>query len=217
MEAINSLMIPTDQEIVKRIIGGEKMLFEILIRRTNAALYKIAKCYGFSHEDAEDLMQETHVAAFMELAKFEGRSSYKTWISKIMVHKCIYKMTYGYFKREVLSDFNHDNEKPMYSPFHFAQTEHEVSNRELAAVLERSLQRLPLDYRTVFVLREIEGYSVAETAGLLNLTEVNVKVRCNRAKSMLQKEIESVYTRAEIYSFDLKYCDAIVVRVMLMI
>jgi RNA polymerase sigma-70 factor (ECF subfamily) len=213
MEAINALMDLSDQEIIKRIIEGEKMLFEILIRRTNAALYRIARCYGFSHEDAEDLMQETHITAFIELAKFEGRSSYKTWISKIMLHKSMYKKKYGHFKREVSSVFIHENDRPMHTAYS-AQTEHEISNRELAKALEGSLQHLPLQYRTVFVLREIEGYSVAETAGLLNLTEVNVKVRCRRAKNILQKEIEKIYTRAEIYSFDLKYCDAIVIRIM---
>jgi RNA polymerase sigma-70 factor (ECF subfamily) len=159
-------------------------------------------------------MQETHIAAFIELKKFEGRSSYKTWISKIMVHKCIYKLTYGHFKREVPSVSIQENAKPMHIPFHFAQTEQEVSNRELATILENSLRHIPLEYRTVFVLREIEGYSVAETAELLNLTEVNVKVRCSRAKNMLQKEIEKIFTRSEIYSFDLKYCDGMVERVM---
>jgi len=80
-------------------------------------------------------------------------------------------------------------------------------NRELSGILERSIQKIPLIYRTVFVLREIEGCSVAETAEILNITSVNVKVRLNRAKALLQKEIQQFYAQSELYSFNLIYCD----------
>ena len=93
------------------------------------------------------------------------------------------------------------------------QTEHVLSNRELTAVLEKSIQNIPGIYRTVFILREVEGFSVAETAELLDITPVNVKVRLNRAKALLQKEVEQYYSRSEVYSFNLVYCDQIVNRV----
>ena len=80
-------------------------------------------------------------------------------------------------------------------------------------VLEKSIQNIPVIYRTVFVLRDVEGFSVAETAELLNITATNVKVRLNRAKALLQKEIEQVYSRSELFSFNLIYCDAIVHKV----
>ena len=92
-------------------------------------------------------------------------------------------------------------------------TEKRVLNKELATLLEDSLQRLPLPYRNVFVLREIEGFSVAETADLLELTPVNVKVRLNRAKAMLQKQLENYYSTSDIYDFHLMYCDKIVQHV----
>jgi RNA polymerase sigma-70 factor (ECF subfamily) len=93
------------------------------------------------------------------------------------------------------------------------QTENVLLNHELASVLEKSLQSIPVMYRTVFVLREVEGFSVAETAELLEITQVNVKVRLNRAKTLLQKQVEQFYSRTEIYSFNLIYCDAIVHKV----
>ena len=68
-------------------------------------------------------------------------------------------------------------------------------------------------YRLVFVLREIEGFNVAETAQLLNISTVNVKVRLNRAKAMLQKQLEKMYSSAEIYEFNLVYCDRLVKRI----
>jgi RNA polymerase sigma-70 factor (ECF subfamily) len=206
-----NVAVNSDLSVIEKIVKGEVSLFEILIRKYNSVLYKIARSYGFNHQDAEDLMQDTHVSAYMSLQKFEGRSSYKTWISKIMVNKCLYKLKYGYFKNEVPAETAvESNHQPMYVSTKENQTENVLLNHELASVLEKSLQSIPVMYRTVFVLREVEGFSVAETAELLEITEVNVKVRLNRAKTLLQKRVEQFYSRTEIYSFNLVYCDAIV-------
>ena len=89
-------------------------------------------------------------------------------------------------------------------------TEANVLNRELSNILEKSLEKIPVHYRTVFILREVEGLSVAETAEMMNLTPVNVKVRLNRAKTLLQKELEKYYSKAQLYDFNLIYCDAVV-------
>ena len=205
-----NVAVDSDLSAIEKIVKGEVSLFEILIRKYNSVLYKIARSYGFNHQDAEDLMQDTHVSAYMSLQKFEGRSSYKTWISKIMVNKCLYKLKYGYFKNEVPAETAvESNHQPMYVSTKENQTENVLLNHELASVLEKSLQSIPVMYRTVFVLREVEGFSVAETAELLEITEVNVKVRLNRAKTLLQKQVEQFYSRTEIYSFNLVYCDAI--------
>ena len=214
MQNITESSLATDEYIIEKILNGEVTLLEILIRRYNAVLYRIARGYGFNHQDAEDLMQDVHVIAYTQLAKFEGRASYKTWISKIMIHKCLYKLKYGYYKNEFPSEQVHAiNNQPMNVQSNEYQTEHVLSNRELTAVLEKSIQNIPGIYRTVFILREVEGFSVAETAELLDITPVNVKVRLNRAKALLQKEVEQYYSRSEVYSFNLVYCDQIVNRV----
>jgi RNA polymerase sigma factor (sigma-70 family) len=212
-EILNEIATLTDGAVLERVLEGEVALFEILIRRYNPILYKIARSYDFNHHDAEDLMQETHVSAYENLAGFEGRASYKTWISRIMVNKCLYKLKYGSHKREKFTEqipetFQSSPMKPGAS-----QPEESLVNKELSVILERSLQQVPVIYRTVFVLREVEGLSVAETAELLGVTPGNVKVRLNRAKALLQQEIEQVYSRTEIYSFNLIYCDAIVEKV----
>jgi RNA polymerase sigma-70 factor (ECF subfamily) len=203
----------SEEEIIKKIIAGEKALFEILIRRYNSALYKIARCYGFNHHDAEDIMQETHVSAYTNLKNFQHKASYKTWVSKILIHKCVYKLSYGYFKNEQPgSDIIYENVKPMFNQPKIA-TEKIVLNKELSKVLEKSLAEIPLTYRTVFILREVEGFSTAETAELMNSTPVNVKVRLSRAKALLQKKVENFYSSADIFEFNAVYCDAMVRRV----
>jgi len=206
------LVTGSEEEIIQKILGGEMALFEILIRRYNAILYKIARSYSFNHEEAKDLLQETHIAAYQNLKKFESRSSYKTWIAKIMVNKCLYKLSYGSSKYEISNSIVDENSQPMFSSKK-QTTERTVLNNELSQILEKSLEKIPVHYRTVFLLREVEGLSVAETAAMLNLTPVNVKVRLNRAKTLLQKELEKFYPKAQLYDFNLIYCDSVVMNV----
>jgi len=184
-----------EEELIKKIVDGDKTLFEVLIRRYNSVLYKLARCYGFNHHDAEDIMQETHVSAYTNLKNFQHKASYKTWVSKILIHKCVYKLSYGYFKNEHpgTNEMN-DQVKPVFNQSRMG-TEKIILNKELSKVLEKSLEEIPLTYRTVFILREVEGFSTNETAELMNSTPVNVKVRLNRAKTLLQKKLERPGTK----------------------
>lgn len=206
--------IQDEKRVIKEILAGDGGLFEILIRRYNPVLYKIARSFGFNHHDAQDLMQDAHIAAFTQLEKFQGRAAYKTWISRIMINKCLYKLQCGYFKNETLSEEKELSRLPEKSGPNESQTERVLGNRELAKVLGKCLQVIPLIYRRVFLLRAVEGLSIAETAALLNITVMNVKVRLNRAKVLLRKELEQFYTDADLFSFNKVYCDAMVKGVL---
>ena len=204
----------SDEEIIQKVVSGETALFEVLIRRYNPLLYKIARSYGFLHHDAEDLLQESHFAAYTQLKTFRKEASFKTWLTKIHLHKCYHKLHRDIRQAGSISPETIPED---LSSIHAAAgkqgPEKTMINKELAKVLEEGLQQLPLIYRSVFVLREIEGFSVAETAQLLTITPVNVKVRLNRAKALLQKQVEQYYSAADIYDFHLKYCDKIVQHV----
>jgi RNA polymerase sigma factor (sigma-70 family) len=207
---LNSFGMVSEKEIIGKILNGETALFEILIRRYDSVLFKIARGFGFNHQDAQDLMQETHLAAYTELKSFGHRSSYKTWLSKIMINKCRYNLGHGYFKKEQpASELIDENAQPMHAQQNNA-SEKKIANKELASVIENSLQQIPLDYRAVFILREVEGFNVAETAELLNITPVNARVRLNRAKAMLQKQLEQFYPLSDLYELNLVYCDDMV-------
>lgn len=203
----------SDQEVILRILGGEQALFEILIRRNNSYLYKAGRSYNYNHEDTQDLMQDTFIDAYSNLSKFENRSSFKTWIIRIMLNNCFKKRQKFSFKNEIPDEIN-DKSVPMFSNQQYSDSNKTISNRELNSVIENALKQVPLDYRMVFSLREINGLSVLETADVLNISEGNVKVRLNRAKTMLRKEIEKSYTAEDIFEFNLVYCDAMVSRVM---
>lgn len=203
-----------DSEIVSKIKAGEKNLFEILIRRHNGALYKVGRSFGFAHDDVQDLMQEAHIAAYLNLEKFESRSAYKTWLIRIMLNKC-YHWTMGnaHKSKPAFSEVSHTGEVNFTEKSPSSDGHREVLNRELGRVLEECIEQLAPEYRTVFVLRELEGLNVHETAEVMSITEANVKVRLNRAKSMLRKKLESWYPKAAVYEFNLIYCDQMVKRV----
>ena len=202
-----------DIEIIQKILEGEFELFEILIRRNNPFLYKTGRSYNYNHEDTQDLMQDTFIDAYTHLSKFENRASFKTWIIKIMLNNCFRKQQKFSFKNEVANEIN-DKSIPMFSNQPHTDTNKTVVNRELSLIIENALKQVPLDYRMVFSLREINGLNVAEAAEALTISEANVKVRLNRAKTMLRKEIEKSYTAEDIFEFNLIYCDAMTVNVM---
>lgn len=203
----------TDLDIAKRVLCGELALFEILIRRNNAYLYKTGRAYNYSHEDTQDLMQDTFVDAYCNLSSFENRSSFKTWIIRIMMNNCFRRKQKFSVKYEEVRETN-DHLIPMFISKNSSDTDHAVLNRELGAIVENALMHIPLDYRMVFSLREINGLSLEETADVLTISQSNVKVRLNRGKAMLRKEIEKFYKAEEIFEFNLVYCDAMVAEVM---
>ncbi len=202
-----------DIEVIGKILGGDTELFEILIRRNNPFLYKAGRCYGYNHQDTQDLMQDTFINAYIHLSRFENRSSLKTWLLKIMLHNCFRKKQKLSFKNEVINEIK-DGAIPIFSGRNYTDTSIAVMNKELNFVIETALQKVPLDYRLVFSLREINGLDISETAEILNISETNVKVRLNRAKAMLRNEMERSYSVEDIFEFNLIYCDVIVNNVM---
>ncbi|NCU02843.1 MAG: sigma-70 family RNA polymerase sigma factor [Chitinophagaceae bacterium] len=201
----------TDEQIIQHILDGATAQFEVLIRRYNPYLYKIGRSYNYNHQDTEDLMQETFINAFKHLADFEHRSAFKTWLLKIMLNQCFRKRQKYSFKNEQSKEIA-ENSTPMFT--NKQETNNSLTNKELKDVLEHALQSIPLEYRLVFSLREINGLNTAETADTLDITQSNVKARLNRAKAMMRREIEQIYTAEELYEFNLIYCDAMVERVM---
>ena len=203
----------TDPEIIRKINEGEIKLFEVLIRRYDPFLYKIGRSYTYNHADTEDLMQDTYIDAYCNLEKFEFRSAFKTWLTRIMINQCYKKRNKSSFKNEI-DGFDIENDQSTIMLQHSNNNEKIAVNKELGHVLENAIHEIPENYRIVFTLRELNGLSVAETAEALDISESNVKVRLNRAKGMLQKEIKKLYSPQEIFEFNLIYCDVMVNRVM---
>ena len=204
----------SEVDIIDNFINGDISSFEVLIRKYNPYLYKIGRSYRFNHQDVEDLMQETFIIAYENLARLANRHYFKTWLIRIMLNECYKKSNKASSRNEVIANtFFHEKIIPMF-PNNNSDTEKNVGNKELSVVIENAIKQIPLNYRLVFSLRELNGMSVHETAKVLDITETNVKVRLNRAKAMLRKEVEKMYSPQEIFEFNLIYCDRIVANVM---
>jgi len=81
----------SENEVINRVINGDVAVFEVLIRRYNAYLYKVGRSYGYNHQDVEDLMQDTFVNAYQNLSRLENKSFFKTWLIRIMLNECYRK------------------------------------------------------------------------------------------------------------------------------
>ena len=204
-----------ETEILRRIKEGETNLFEILIRRNNPFLYKIGRSYGYNHEDVEDLMQETFIAAYLNLEKFRQHSSFKTWVVKIMLNQCFHKRHRLSFKNEKATDTNNEFIIPMFEKQQSTDGFKKIIDSELSHTIGEAIIHIPFDYRVVFLLRELNGMSTTETAETLDISEANVKIRLNRARYMLRRELGTVYSPQDIFEFNLIYCDSVVNKVMM--
>lgn len=215
MQSLKQAETFTDADVISKVIAGEREFFEILIRKNNPFLYKTGRSYGLNHHDTEDLMQEAFIAAFVNLNKFQQRSSFKTWVMQIMLNLCYRKTHKLSFKNEKPGNTGFkEKTTPMFTANQHPDAHQAIFNRELIHVIETALGCIPLEYRMVFSFREISGMSTAETAEALSITETNVKVRLNRARHMLREKIETMYSPDDIFEFNLIYCDKITQNVM---
>src|SRR5690606_36237908 len=115
MQQVKSFEQFTDQDVITHVLEGEISLYEIIIRRYNAYLYKIGRSYGFEHHDTEDLMQDTYLNAYAHLTNFAHRSSFKTWLVKIMLNTCYHKKQKASQKKELF--FEHIIQEKAYPMF----------------------------------------------------------------------------------------------------
>ena len=202
----------TDIEIIDKVIRGDKRMYALIVKRYNPFLYKIGKTYGLKHEDVQDVMQETYVNSFRNLSKFRKEASFKTWLTRIMLNNCYHRKKSTELKSSI--PFERTTPLPFTNLSSDSMNPSNTLNKELGKILEASILALPEKYKIVFTLRELNELSIAETSEALNISTGNVKARLSRAKSMLRNEIEKMYSREEIFDFNLIYCDAMVERVM---
>src|SRR5688500_12157690 len=151
-----------DEAVVARILEGHVALFEILMRRHNERLYRAARAIVRDDAEAEDVMQQAYVNAYAHLRQFDGRASFATWLTRIAVNEAITRAR----RRGRYDSF--DDRAPALEkvlPMRSANNpEREAFTGEMKLILESAIDSLPDGSREVFMLREVEGLSTAETA-----------------------------------------------------
>jgi RNA polymerase sigma-70 factor (ECF subfamily) len=192
-----------DETVIARVLGGEKELYELIIRRYDRRLFRISRSYVKDGDEAEDVVQEAFIRAYENLAQFEGRSAFSTWLTRILLNEALSRTR----RHRRFPSF-----RTMPDPFEPQTTRMEIPEERV--MNDELRNKLPEKYRVVYVMREIEAMSTAETGESLGITEANVKVRLNRAKAQLRRHIGRTYRVLPAYEFDLVRCDRIVANVL---
>ena len=188
---MQSLPSDTDEQTVSRILAGEIQQFEVLMRRYNQRLYRVARAILRNDADAEDAVQQSYMNAFRQLGRFEGRAQFSTWLTRIVVYEALSKRRRLRTRTsERLDGGIHDH------PCNDADPERHTYGAELGALLKAAVEMLPASYRSVFVLREVDGLTTSETADRLALSEGATKARLHRAKGLLQQTLKNQRTNA---------------------
>jgi RNA polymerase sigma-70 factor (ECF subfamily) len=200
-----------DAEVVKRIRGGERPLFEILMRRHNQRLYRAARAVVKDEHEVEDVLQQAYVNAFTHLDQFEERSQFSTWLMRITLNE-------AFSRRRKLQQADREEKEGVMETVMSPQPdpEHQAYARELHRVLEDAVDALPETYRTVFMLRDIEGLSTSETGEGLGLGDEAVKTRLHRARAMIRRSVAARIgaTAAQSFQFQAPRCDRVVAAVL---
>lgn len=212
----NEVSCLTDEEVALKILDGETELFEIIMRRHNRRLFRVTRSILRNDAESEDVVQDAYVRAYAHLGSFERRSTFATWLTRIAIHEALSR------KRRAARIDTHEGElltgcdsrekldRASRSP------EQQAIDGELRAAIETAIDQMPLHYRTVFMLRDVQGMDTAETAESLGIHEQAVKTRLHRARKILRGFLEPrVGPSADgLFNFLGPRCDRIVAAVL---
>lgn len=185
---------PAGNDLLAALKRKDRQAFATLVEWYSAKIYQLALKMSGSPQDAEDVLQETFLKAMRSVEKFEGRSSLLTWLYRIAVNESLMLIR----KRKPELDLtSHPDAETIEVPDPVGDCclpEKELLTREAREFLDHAIQRLPEMLRVVFVLRDIEGISIRETAEALQLSAENVKIRLLRARLRLRNELTAYFS-----------------------
>jgi RNA polymerase sigma-70 factor (ECF subfamily) len=208
---------PSDEELAHRVRGGDTALFEVLMRRNNTRVYRAVRAVLSDEDEVEDVMQQAYVLAFTHLHQFQGSARFSTWLIRIAVNEALLRLRKQ--RRLVALDGGADEgvERDMKRVERDTpDPERRAADRELVRFLEAAIDALPALYRTVLVLREVDGLSTTETAEVLSVSEDVVKTRLHRARALVREELDARLggQLEEVFSFQAPRCDRVVAAVL---
>ena len=203
----------SDEEVITRVASGEADLFEVIMRRYNQRLFRVVRSIVGEDHEAEDAVQEVYLSAYSHLGQFAGQAQFSTWLTRIAINEALARRRRRVRGAEL--NFKEEDDTMLQSTS-ARNPEDEASRREMSLMLETAIDELPPIYRIVFVMREVEQMSTAETASALEIGEETTKVRLHRAKGLLREAMSSRMQASlgEVYPFLGQRCDRIVRAVM---
>jgi RNA polymerase sigma-70 factor (ECF subfamily) len=216
-----SIVVPdsqlSDDDIVKRIKAGDVDAYGSIMRRYNQRIYRIARSFVTDDAAAMNIVQEAHIKAYTKIDSFRGSTKFFSWLASITRNEAL--MYLRKHKREVSMeeddiDFFQQSNDQFFT--HDKLPDALIENKQLQSLINKNIDKLPENFRTVFVLRAVEQLSVRETAEILDIKEETVKTRFFRAKRLLRDQIQNYLNNVgmNVYEFGGDHCNIIVHRVM---
>ncbi len=209
----------SDEEIVARVAAGDLPMYEVLMRRHNQLVYRAVRAILRNESEVEDVLQETYLAAYSHLGDFAGRARFSTWLVRIAVNKAVDRLRLT--SRE--SDLDPASEEEFVARIsalapqqEAVDPEQQSVSRELTLLLTGAIDALPPTYRTIYMLREVEGLSTQEAADALDLEPATVKTRLHRARGLLRERLyrDAGASASETFTFGAQRCDRVVAAVL---
>jgi RNA polymerase sigma-70 factor (ECF subfamily) len=200
-----------DAEVVRRVRAGERELFEVLVRRHDQRVYRTVRSILRNEGEAEDAMQQAWLQAYVHLGEFAGNSAFSTWLVRIAANEALQRLR----RRSPMTAVPEDPEEETVDT-RADDPEERAASREAVRLVERAVDKLPAHYRSVFMLRDIEGLSTADTATALGIGEEAAKVRLHRARALLRETLSEAVDLAapEAFQFLAPRCNKMVAWVM---
>lgn len=181
-----------EKEIIRRAKEGNRNALSELVTLYSDRIYNLALRILRNREDAEDVLQETFLTVVEKLNTFNEQSSFFTWIYRIATNASLMKIRKKKYSVRELPDH------PDFNQLEVADWSQnpldDVQNKEVKKLLDRAIGELSDTYRSVFILRDIEQLSIKETAGILDISEENVKIRLRRARLFLREKLSQYFT-----------------------
>jgi len=201
----------SDEEVIARVRLGETAVYEIIMRRYNRRLFRIARSILRSNHEAEDVVQEAYVRAYLHLDQFAGKALFATWLTKIAIYEALARAKRDNRLEAIATPKGDKLEMRKLQSF-APDPEMQVLTCEARAFLEAAVDTLPETYRSVFMMREIEEMTTAETAECLEITEEAVKMRLHRARELVRAELYARAGAASSKAFEFlgQSCDRLV-------
>ena len=201
-----------DAELVQLARERNGDAFRIIMQRNNQRLYRVARSVVQDDSEAEDVVQEAYVRAFGSLGQFRGDSSLATWLTRITLNEALGRLR----RQRPMVDLEvldaEPSGKTQIIPFPLmpvaADPERAAAQRQIRNLIEGAIDDLPEIFRVVFVMRDVEGLSIEETADFLGMPPATVKTRLHRARRQLRRALDEqlASTLTEAFPFDGKRC-----------
>lgn len=206
----------SDAELAGRVAAGDTAAFELLMRRHNRTLFRTARAILRDDAEAEDALQEAYLQAYGAIGSFRAEAKLSTWLARIVANEALMRLRKRTRRAEIVP-IDATAATDVVEDTHMEKTpERSAQLGQVRRLLEAQIDRLPDDYRAVFVLRAVEELSVEETAAVLQIPQPTVRSRLFRAKGLLREALASSIDQAyeEAFAFAGERCDRIVATVM---